>query len=156
MHSIETPAYRGKYSYLEPYKGLFTSADFLGIGLDIILFWLFTYLNMAFNLSQISSLLVGAGIPAALKYKTSQPSATALEGRGWLWPAALTTLAALFLRAGLLAVLVHRALGLPISPLLFLLWWQVLSVPPDGGMWLFPGRWAACMKPRARRFCCRP
>ena len=109
VNSIEMSASPRSESALVPTKGLFSTVDGLGIAVDIILFWVLTYLSMAFNLSQISSLLAGAGLTVAIKCKSSQGPAAAFDSRGWIWPAVLTILAALFLRAGLLAVLIQRA-----------------------------------------------
>jgi dolichol-phosphate mannosyltransferase len=105
---IEPSVTHRRNSFLKLFEGLFSQADFLGIVIDIILFWMFIRLSVAFTLSQISSLLVAAGITTALKFKKELLTDTP-AGQSWLWPAVLTVLAALFLRAGLLAVLVQRA-----------------------------------------------
>ena len=107
MDPIEPSVPYTRNSAVNLFKGLFSLVDILGIIVDIILFWVFIHLTTAFNLSQILSLLAGAGITAALKYKKGALAGT-LAGQSWLWPAVLTTLAALFLRAGLLAVPVQR------------------------------------------------
>lgn len=119
-------------SFLESFGGLFTAADFLGIVLDIIVFWALLCLNLAFNVSQTSSFLLAASLTAVLKYKQSGRWKDTLEGRSWIGSAVLSALAALFLRAGLLAVLVQRFL---LPPYLAILLPALVSGSVNAAAW---------------------
>ena len=102
-----------------PYVGgLFSGADLLCLLLDVFLFWGLTRLGLAFNLSHLVSFLAAAGATAALKRKQADPFSDPVKESGWLWPAFLTALAAMFLRAGLLAMLVQRMAWSPYAAIL--------------------------------------
>jgi dolichol-phosphate mannosyltransferase len=108
VNPTEPSASAGRPAIFKSVDGLFTLADVLCIGLDILIFWVLHQLSLAFNLSQICSFLLAAGVTTLLKYKQSKRQTHTLEGRRWIGAAALSAIAALFLRAGLLAVLILR------------------------------------------------
>jgi dolichol-phosphate mannosyltransferase len=97
-----------RLSDFNPSADLYSAVDFAGIGLDITLFLVLSGLDVSFNLSQMISCLLAAGFVVAAKFKRAQTQENAFEGRRWLPAVGLSAFAALFLRAGLLAVLIQR------------------------------------------------
>ena len=101
------------------FSGLLSRIDLLCMGLDVVVFWGLVRAGFTFNLSHLISFMTAAGIAAALKCRQKGQQSLPVEGFGWLWPAALTALAALFLRAGPLAFLVERMAWPPCTAIFF-------------------------------------
>jgi dolichol-phosphate mannosyltransferase len=106
-------------SLYQDIRRVFSRVDLLGIVLDVLIFWGLIRVGLNFNPAHLCSFLTAAGAVATLKYKQREQWGKSSQGKGWLWPAFLNALAALCLRAGLLAILVERLAWSPYMAILF-------------------------------------
>jgi len=118
VNILEQKETEKRLSGFNPTADLYSAADFAGIGLDITLFLVLSYLDVSYNLSQMISCLLAAGFVSAAKFKRAKTQEDAFDSRRWLTAVGLSAFAALFLRAGLLAVLIQRLSWLPYMAIL--------------------------------------